>query len=394
MSGPKDYCPQPQYSMQVFDGKLHQVFQLQSRLKLLSSEIEGLHVSDSKLKIHFDCKDELNKIRKHVDKVLKALVFDYKGTFEQATYNQINSEIDSRISELLKAINDCDLIKVEFKEKNNDYTSFCSYLTFYDNSNISFEEFKRQIVHYLKTNIASNSPEIFIEAEHKISIVEFNKPKAEFGFGFNSKLDFEKQTIVDHVIEKEAAINNIRAEISNKVIDKFQTISSKIILKEQKNEISDESLVITEKIKSLIRHCDDATIRKNYKIDLQQLIESESLKDIYFYKELHDFIFETEKTRKVKVVINEILSELSKSSFHLSAQTERDNLVKFCLAMLNNSTITKNEFDELQLKKEHLRNHSNKFFEEDEIKNKENLFLKSQLVLCLENQGYEVMDDL
>jgi hypothetical protein len=118
------------------------------------------------------------------------------------------------------------------------------------------------------------------------------------------------------------------------------------------------------------------------------------LKDIYFYKELHDFIFETEKTRKVKVVINEILSELSKSSFHLSAQTERDNLVKFCLAMLNNSTITKNEFDELQLKKEHLRNHSNKFFEEDEIKNKENLFLKSQLVLCLENQGYEVMDDL
>lgn len=361
---------------------------------MLCSELEGLHVSDSKLNIQFDCKNELSKIRKQIDRVLKALVFDYKGTFGQDTYNRINGEIDSRISELIKTINECDVIKTEFAAKKNDYNSFLSYLIFYDNSNISFDEFKTQIIHYLKTNIKSSSPELFKEANSKINSVEFTKPKSKFDFGFSSKLDSEKQSVVDHVISKEEAVNNVRAEISDKVIDKFQATGSKVNLKKQENKVSDESKAITEKIKSLIRNCDDPSMRKKYKDDLQQLTESESLKDTYFFKELHDSIFDTEKTRKSKVEIKQILSELSKSSFHFSAQTEREILVKFCLTLMNNSSITKNEFDEVQMKFEQLLNHSNKFFEEDEIKNKEHLFLKSQLILCLENQGYEVMDDL
>ncbi len=394
MSGPKDYSPPPRYSMQVFDGKLNQVFQLQSRLKMLCSEIEGLHVSDSKLNIQFDCKNELSKIRKQVDRVLKALVFDYKGTFGQDTYNRISNEIDLRISELLKAVNECDLIKADFTQKKTDYNSFLSYLIFYDNSNISFDEFKSQIIHYLKTNIETSSPDIYKEADMKISAVEFTKAKSKFGFGFNSKIDSEKQSVVNYVIEKEDLVNNIRAEISDKVIDKFKATGGKIKLTKQDNKVSKESNIISEKIKSLIRNCDDTAMRKKYKAEFDKLTESESLKDTYFFKELHDSIFDTEKTRKAKVEINEILSELSTSSFHLSAQTERQNLVKLCLSLLNNSSITKNEFDEIKIKLEQLKNQSNKYFEEDEIKNKEHLFLKSQLILCLENQGYEVMDDL
>ena len=65
-----------------------------------------------------------------------------------------------------------------------------------------------------------------------------------------------------------------------------------------------------------------------------------------------------------------------------------------CLTLLNNSSVTKNEFDEIKIKLEHLKNQSNKYFEEDDIKNKEQLFLKSQIIHCLENKGYEVMDDL
>ena len=380
--------------MQVFDGKLNQVFQLQSRLKMLCSEIEGLHVSDSKLNIQFDCKNELSKIRKQVDRVLKALVFDYKGTFGQDTYNRINNEIDLRISELLKAVNECDIIKADFAQKKIDYNSFLSYQIFYDNSNISFDEFKSQIIHYLKTNIETSSPDIFKEADRKIAAVEFTKPKPKFNFGFNSKIDSEKQFVVDHVIEKENSVNSIRAEISDKVIDKFQATGGKINIKRQEKKVSEESNTISEKIKSLIRNCDDAAMRKKYKAELDKLIESESLKDIYFFKELHDSIFATEKTRKAKDEIKEILSELNTSTFHLSAQTERQNFVRFCLSLLNNSSITKNEFDEVKIKLDQLKIQNNKYFEEDEIKNKEHLFLKSQLILCLENQGYEVMDDL
>lgn len=394
MSGPKDYSPPPRYSMQVFDGKLNQVFRLQSRLKMLCSEIEGLHLSDSNLNIQFDCKNELNKIRKQIEKALKAIVFDFKGTFGQDTYNHINGEIDSRISELIKIVNECDLIKAGFSQKKTDYNSFLNYLIFCVNSKISFDEFKSQIIHYLKSNIESASPEIFKEADKKISAIEFTKTKSKFGFGFNSKFDMEKRLVVEHVIEKENSINSIRAEISDKLIDKFQSTEGKMKLTNQNNKVSEESNIISGKIKSLIRNCDDAAMRKKYKAEFDRLTESESLKDIYFFKELHDSIFETEKTRKIKVTINEILSELSTSSFHLSVQVERQNLVKFCLNLLNNSSISKNEFDEIKIKLEQLKNQSYKYLEEDEIKIKEHLFLKSQLILCLENQGYEVMDDL
>lgn len=394
MSGPKSYSPPPRYSMQVFDGKLNQVFQLQSRLKILYTEIEGLHVSDSKLNIQFDCMNGINKIRRQTESALKTLVFDFKGTFGQDTYNRINSEIDTRISELQNAVNECELIKVNFLEMKTDYNTFLTYLIFYDNSNISFEEYKSQIIIYLKSNIESNSPEIFNEANKKINAVKFTKPLSEFNFGFNAKFDSEKKLVVDHVIEKEESINEIRAEISNKVIEEFTSSGSKISLKRQENKVSDEAKAITEKIDSIIRNCDDAAMCRKYKIELLQLTESESLKDIYFFKELHDSILESEKLRKSKVVIGEILSELSKSSFHISTQEEREAFVKYCLTLMNNSSIKKNELDEVRIKFNRLKTNSKKFFEEDEIKNKEHHFLKSQLILCLENMGYEVMDDL
>ncbi len=395
MSGPKDYSPPPRYSMQVFDGKLNKVFHLQSRLKMLCSEIEGLHVSDSDLNIQFDCKKELGKIRKQIDKLQKALVFDYKGTFGQDTFTSIDGEIDLRISELLKTVNECELIKKDFAGKKLDYNSFLSYIIFYNNSNISFDEYKSQIIHYLKLSIESSLPDIFKEADKKISAVEFTKNKTKFDFGFKSRIDSEKQSVVEHIIQKEDSVSIIRAQISDKVIDCSPAAGSKIqIIKKQDSKISDESKIVSEKILSLIRNCDDATIRKKYKLELEKLTESESLKDNYFFKELHDSIHDAEKTRNAKVEINEILFNVSTSAFHISVQTERQNIVKLCLKLLNRTGISKNELDEIQIKLEQIKRQSNHYFEEDEIKNKEHLFLKSQLILGLENQGYEVMYDL
>jgi len=394
MSGPKDYTPPPRYSMKVFDGKLNQVFQLQSRLKFFCSEIDGLCLNDTKLNIQFDCQYDLNKIRNQIEKMLKPLVFDYKGTFGQDTYNCINGEIDSRISELLKMKNACERIKADFNKKKTDYNAFLSYLIFYENSGVSFDEFKMQIIQYLKSNIESSLPEISQEAVTKISAVEFTKPNSKFDFGFNSKIDSEKQLVVDHIIEKEKIVNSIRVEISNKIIDRFQSIGGKLNLSKKINKESEESNNIIEKIKSLIRICDDSAIRKKYKAEFDKLTQSESLKDIYFFKELHDSIFETEKTRKLKIIINDILAELNNASFHLSVQEEQQKLVKSCLNLLNNFSISRNEFNEIHTKLEQLKNKSNQSWVEDEIKKKEHLFLKSQLILCLENQGYEVMTDM
>jgi hypothetical protein len=124
------------------------------------------------------------------------------------------------------------------------------------------------------------------------------------------------------------------------------------------------------------------------------LIESESLKDIYFFKELHDSILEAQKVRKLKSQVTTTLADLSAVSIHKTADTEKLNITNLCLSLLDRSSVTEVEVDSLRLKFEQLKKRSNHCFEEDEIRQKEHLFLKSQVVLCLENLGYEVMDDL
>jgi hypothetical protein len=395
MSGPKDYSPPPRYSIHVFDGKLNKVFQLQNRLKQLFADIESSQLSDFNHNIHFDCKNASEKLRNEINKVIRPLVFDYTGTFGQETHNRINAEIDSRISELLKLSGDCEMSLVEFEVKKTDYEAYLSFLSFHKNSFALFEEFKNQIIHYLRKNLELRAPGILEESIRKISAVNLAEEKTKFEFGFSLIVDFRKQDLVGQVVQHEEEIHSIRAEISDKIIGLVQLSGTSSAPDMRSNPArSADAERISEKIKSLIRDCDDDQMKTRYKAEYDKLCESESLQDTFFFAELHDSIHRNEKTRKSKTKITSILSELNKAPFHALIQNERTNLIRLSLKLLNNSAISKNEFDDFQCKYDQLRKESKQHFEEDEIKCKERLFLKSQLILCLENQGYEVMDDL
>jgi hypothetical protein len=356
---------------------------------MLCAEIESAYVADSNLNINFDCKSELNRKRKQIEKALKGLLFDYSGTFGQETYNRVDAEIRARIAELQNLYHECELIKNDFASKKSDYEAYLSYLLFYNNSQISFDDFKSQIRQYLKINLEAKSPEIFLEAVDNIDRIEFEKAKAAFDFGFERKLDAEKLAIINHILEREKAIDTVKDKIGDKIIAGRRGAASESV-----KIVSEESNLIVEKIKSLIRACDHATIKKGYKAELQNLTESESLKDVYFFKELHDSILEAEKTRKAKAEINKLAVELNLQAFHASIQNEKQNIIRLCLSLLELSSVSKNEIDNLRLKIKQAKKQSDARFEEDEVAAKERLFLKSQVVLCLENLGYEVMDDL
>jgi len=395
MSGPKCYTPPPQYSMQVFDGRLNQAFQLQSRLKMLCSEIASLQISDMELSIYFDCKHELGKLNKKIDDALKALVFDYNGTFGQEVYNRVSSEVDLKISTLQRQLESCESIKTEFMNKRADYESYQSYLLFYDNSQISFNDFKSQIVFYLKNNIETSLPDVFNKAKGRINSVNIDKKKAVFEFGFNAKFDSEKQAVVNHITQKENEVNRIRAEVSDEVLDKLQAANiTHNPIDRATITFSEATVAVIEKVKSLIKRCDDAVSKRIYADKLQRLTDSESLKDIYFFKELHDSIYESEQTRKARNGIGKLLNALNETTLHQTIQNERQSLIRLCVDSLNRSNPSKNDFDILSLRFEQLKKRSTGYFEEELIKQKEHLFLKSQIVLCLENLGYEVMDDL
>jgi superfamily II helicase len=148
MSAPKDYSPSPKYSMNVFNGKLNDVFVLQSKIKSQIIKLQKLHVSNNKLDIHFDCKADLKKIGLNLNELLRPLVFNYKGTFNQATYNNIDTEISERIILLNSQKQSLDEIEREFYDKENDYNNYLEYIKYNKNSAISFEYFKQNICNY------------------------------------------------------------------------------------------------------------------------------------------------------------------------------------------------------------------------------------------------------
>jgi hypothetical protein len=392
MSGPKDYSPPPRYSMQVFDGKLNRIFQLQSRLQLLCAEVEGLHISDSQLAIHFDCDSDLQELQGQNTDALKLLLFDYKGTFGQDVFNRVSSEIDSKISKIQKQVDACESIKSRFAAKKADYEAYRSYLCFYKNSQISFYEFKGQVTNYLSNNLKARVPEIFNEAEQRIGSVKFEKQASPFTFGFSSKSELQKQSVIEHVGQKENEINHIRSDISDKVLNKLKT--ARVATRAPKIEIADDKAAMIEKIKALSRRSDDPGSKKAYTKNLERLMESESLKDIYFFKELHDSILETEKVRNLKVELTKMLTDLNEVSIHKAVESERQKAIKLCLNLLRLSSVTTNQVDAARQRFEQMLRNSSQCFEQEEIRQKEHLFLKSQLVLCLENLGYEVMEDL
>jgi hypothetical protein len=109
---------------------------------------------------------------------------------------------------------------------------------------------------------------------------------------------------------------------------------------------------------------------------------------------MHDSILDIEKTRKGKAFLNVVISDLNNLSVHSTMKNEHQLLIEQCLLLLNNSGIDKGELDYINRQSELFQVRNNLTLEEDEIKSKERLFLKSQLILLLENQGYVVMDDL
>ena len=59
------------------------------------------------------------------------------------------------------------------------------------------------------------------------------------------------------------------------------------------------------------------------------------------------------------------------------------------MMLLNNSSVNNVQLDDLNHQIDQIKSRNRFLFEEDEIKSKERLFLKSQLILLLENQGYD-----
>lgn len=390
MSGPKDYSPPPRYSMSVFNGSLNSIFQLQTQIKTQIKKIESLNVNDSIVNINFDCLADLSSLKNNLNNLLKPLVFNYKGKFDQTAYNKISEEISQRITALNIEKNKLDIIENNFFEKQNDYIQYLEYLKYNEHSEISFNDFKQNISDYYKEDIKDVDKAIIKDTIAKISEVTYNKKNDNFSYGFSTVFESKKEEIIDYTKKKEGEINYIRTQASSKILDVSGSISF-----EKKQEIPSKKVQKwIDNIKVLIENCNESRNKISYRKNLKSLSESKSLKEEYYYKELFDSIYLSEKNRKDKKELLNLISTLNSEDFHLKLVDKKLLLAQRLINLLNNSNIkdsevsnVKRELNELQLKNQ-------KRIEEDGVLERERLFLKSQVVTTLSNMGYEVMDDL
>lgn len=395
MSGPKSFSPPPNYSMEVFDGKLNILFKYQRDLKTLVNEIQNMVISDTTLNIYFDCAKEFNKVSNEVAICDKTINFSYKGKFGQEIYNKIDNEIKLMIQKLENIINVCGGIKSDFEMKKNDYQTYLSYITFHQNSKSSFDIFRSEVIRSLKANVESDFPELVNEAERKISLVNFDIHKSSFGLKFSSTYDSEKQLIINHVIELERRINKIRGEVNDKVINVLRgSGQGNYLASQQRPPDSMELKSLTAKIVELINSLENKPDREKYLMELKKLQENEGTKEIFFFKELHDSILQAEETQIYKKLIKMILIELGTNRFHELTMETRQFLCNLCQKKLNDLSVKQSEMEYIRLEYENLISKSEKYFEDDELKQREHLFLKSQIILRLQNLGYEVVEDL
>lgn len=395
MSGPKDYLIRPTFSTQLFEGKLNTVFSLQSKLASLKIELDNCRISDDKLNIHIDCHRELLNLQDGINELTGTFVLDYNSPVGYDVYERINTAVDKRLLSLTNLIHKLEEFRTDFLNKKSDYDQYVSYINFFLNSTESFEQFKVSVISSLRSQLEDSAGGIFEKAKNDISQVRLNHISAPFVFGFTSSAGLERQKIIDLITQKENEIAEIRSNISNTVIDTFRDRVGKTYkVKNGTSWLSGKGRELLGQIKYLIQQCDEVSLRKLYDDNLMSLLESEALRKDYFFQELYNKIFKSEKCRRLGKLLVQMLNESSSFEWHKQLISERRIFEGLCTTYLSRVNILDEEFEFITNKFNELKTKNKQLINEDQVSAKENSFLKSQIIHNLEKLGYETVNDL
>ena len=396
MSGPKSYSPPPRYSMKAFRGQLNEVFRLQSRLSAILQRLETCAVSDPALKIAFDCRSEAAALRKAALEALVPLHFDYKGTFGQAAYDRVADEIERRAAALHQLLEQGEAHEAAFTEKQTHYQAYADFARFHQKSTASLEEFKVQALQILRENIENALPYLFQDTEHKIRQVSMDDaPMPSFDFSFAKRAAHAHGELVRLLAAKEKEINTLRIRANEAALEQYPHLPPSVV-EEPEGPADSAQMALLERIETLIGQLPDPASQQQSREMLAQLRNSTTLNQRFHYTQLHDQIVGALEQAERKAAIQALIKAFYEAATptHPGVEVEKQRLLKRCTDLLDSTKISGNEWTDLhaRFQKWHSDNHAR--LEEDAIKARERLFLKTQIVLQLENMGYTVLDDL
>ncbi len=394
MSGPKSYNPPKQYSLKVFNGKLNELFGLQSNIIQLFNKLKNFSIEDSEREIEFNCNDFVEENQKLINISIKSFAINYKGKFGQDKYDEFDEKINNKLTKLKTINNKLIKEKKDFLDKRDDYQSFVSYERYLENSLSSFKRFKKDVVIYLKKNIDKEHLKVIENTRKEVNKIKVKIKKPEFNFGFRKIEKSSKEKISTLITQKENQVSDEKNKIVKSII--AESFSGK--KPEEKNkekELQREEIEkLTAKINDKIDILEDNELRNNFLREINKLQKSEVFKDVYFYKEFLDNLNQTEKTQNYKNEIKEIVYNINNTQTANCLKKERDNFLQAAIDLMKQPDIKQYRFNDLETRYIFLKEKNKEEVQNEYIKQKENEFLKAQLVKCLENMNYIVIDDM
>ncbi len=389
MSGPKVVT----YTMKAFSGKLSTLMRLQNQLKNQCKLLQKASIADNNLNISLDYRQQLSILQASIDKATAQMIFNYK-TFEQDTYNIINQMISKRKDEVLDLIKQTDDLISDYEEKIKDYEAYKDYLNYFENSKNSFEKFKEEFSNLVVESLKEVDIKQYESATAKTNETIFNAEKQDFDWGFAKDCQDEKDRVRHHIIEQENVLKSIESDNINIVLNSgiSRSVKSDIFLLNP--TIPKKVKILSAKIQQIINDCDDTTIYNTYLDRLNLLKQSNSMTDIFYYQELHDNILKEENSRKFKRRISDSLSLLNEFEPHKTVSAEKIFLQQKAVKMIDSAELSEREWFKFRTRLQSFYANNRKAIEEDELKAREHLFIKAQIIHNLESKGYAVMEDL
>lgn len=127
---------------------------------------------------------------------------------------------------------------------------------------------------------------------------------------------------------------------------------------------------------------------------MEKLIQSQSLKDEYYYIELFEEIKAAEKIHRWKAEIQKTIARLNQIKAHNKLKDEKAKILQSALNLMEKEKIKAYEYGDFKNKFKLFNEKNEKKILEEFVKKKERQFIKTQLIQSLENLNYEVMGDM
>ena len=381
MSGPKAL------SCTEFKKALNDIFRLQHKIQKILNFLKRYKYLNNETGHTLDAEKFLKKNSKTGEKLCQTFRPEYMGT---ARENRMLIKHKETLENFLKI---CEREESQLKKSEQNYESYSKYCKHIQYCKESFQQYQstaaKQIEETLSGDMAKN-------AATAIQEIKFHPTQEHFSETF---ITIQKQMIDKcNTMNKEALeqIDRIRMKyLDNSLQTAFiaekpkQGTENSFQNQEQYQERQRLLLLLQQRIKQI----PDIQVQSNFNQDLNKLITSKTFTDPYFYAELLDEIDLQENNRMKRQELEDMLHTLDEEQ---QPQSLLDLIQRFrekTAALLNKQKITDASMDSCREEWKSLSDTIHTKIEELAIQERQNMFLKQNLIDGLRALGYRMADE-